>query len=385
MLEDYVQAATTQLIERAMALKSEIPRPPRLEFQRLASQCCTMIDDAISQLKCLRDDPDLKKSDADAIRLLEFRRLAAQVDRVENAAIAAMSRGTDKEAAVNQIVYRMTNEIIYPIELPTVSLLSQNYFYICTDFQLMCIPLMELHFLLHLPDIYHELAHPLFRVENDLRVKSWLEAYSNSQLAVSSHFTKQIAALEPARMPESIRHAVAAAYQNWQCRWMEEFFCDLFGVFSVGPAYAWAHLHLHAERGRDSFELPRWLSSHPADAPRMTLMLAALALLKENQAAVEIGEHWQRLLEVTGHSEPPDFRRYYPKHLLQKCAEEAFDGFTAMGCKPWTGSERGSVRSVLNEAWRRFWACPKDYVAWEKKASDALLVATPRGMELSRR
>lgn len=378
MLDNYIQAAATQLMERAMALKCEIPRPPRLEFQRLASQCCVTIDNAIGELKSLRDDPDLKSSDAEAIRLLEFRRLAAQIDRVENAAIAAMSRGTDKEAAVNQILCRMTREIIYPIELPTVSLLSQNYFYICTDFQLMCIPLMELHFLLHLPDIYHELAHPLFRVENDLRVTTWLEAYCNSQIAVSAHFTKQIVALASARTPESIRHAVAAAYQNWQCRWMEEFFCDLFGVLSVGPAYAWAHLHLHAERGGNSFELPRWSSSHPADAPRMALMLTALTFLNEEKTAVEIAGHWQRLLDVTGHAEPPDFQRYYPKHLLQKCAEEAFRGFTGMGCKPWTGTERDSVRQVLNEAWQRFWTDPKGYVAWEKKASETLLAAIPR-------
>ena len=367
MLDDYIQGAATQLIKRAASLKGEIPRPPRLWFQRLASQCCGKIDSAIAELKQLRDDPDLKDSEAEPLRLLEFRRLAAQIDRVENAAIAAMARSSDEEAAVNRLLDEMTQEIIYPIEFPTVSLLSQNYFYISTDFQLMCIPLKELHFLLHFPDIYHELAHPLFHVENDPRVKAWLEAYNNVQVAVSAHFTKQIVKLESDRMPDSIRQGVAAAYQNWQCQWMEEFFCDLFGIFSVGPAYAWAHLHLHAERGRNSFQLPRFSSSHPADAPRMVMMLEALCLLKEEKAAKAIDSKWQSLLAVAGYSEPPDFHRYYPKHLLQICAKEAYAGFIGVGCKPWPGAGTDRVRRILNEAWSRFWASPKNYATWKKR------------------
>ena len=373
MLEDYIQGAATQLIERATALKGEIPRPPRPEFQRLAFQCCSKIDDAIGELRKIRDDPGLKDAEADAVRLLEFRRLAAQIDRVENGPIAAMARGTPHDISVNQLLYQMSREIIYPIELPTVSLLSQNYFYISTDFQLMCIPLMELHFLLHLPDIYHELAHPLFGVENDPRVKAWLEAYYNVQLAVSAHFTKQIVALESARMPDFIRHAVSAAYQNWQCQWMEELFCDLFGVFSAGPAYAWAHLHLHAERGRDSFQLPRWFASHPADAPRMTVMLDALNHAKEDKAATEIEQRWHSLLAVSGQSQPTDFQRYYPKHILQKCVEEAYKGFIGMGCKPWPCSEKDRVRKTFNEAWVRFWSAPAEFAAWEKEVAQTLV------------
>ena len=263
MLENYLQGAATQLIERSKALKGEIPKPPKLEFQRLATQCCAKIDEAIRELRNLCSSPDLKNPESDAVRLLEFRRIAAQIDRVENAAIAAMARSTHKEAAVNKLLLRMAQEIVYPIELPIVSLLSQNYFYINTDFQVICIPLMELHFLLHLPDIYHELAHPLFRAEDDPRTKPWLDAYWRVQRAINEHFTRQIVAVESARTTDAIRYSVSAAYQSWQCRWAEEFFCDLFGLFSVGPAYAWAHLHLHAERGRDAYQLPRAIFQPP--------------------------------------------------------------------------------------------------------------------------
>src|SRR6516165_936700 len=113
MLEAYIQRTATQLIERAIALKGEIPRPPQPEFQRLASQCCMKIDDTIGELRKLRDDPDLKDAETEAVRLLEFRRLAAQIDRVENGPIAAMARGTLHDVSVNQLLYQMTREIIY--------------------------------------------------------------------------------------------------------------------------------------------------------------------------------------------------------------------------------------------------------------------------------
>jgi len=373
MLESYIHAAASQLIGRAMALKGEFPKPAKMHFKGLASECLRRIDEAIKELRSLRDDADYEGSEAESLRLLEFRRVAAKIDRVENAAIAAMARSNEKDAAVNKLLYQMTEEIVYPIELPTVSLLSQNYFYINTDFQLMCIPLMELHFLLHLPDIYHELAHPLFGAEDDPRVKPWLEAFWRAQRLISQHFTKQIIAVESSRTTETIRVAVSSAYQSWQCRWMEEFFCDLFGVFSAGPAYAWAHLHLHAERGRDAFQLPRRLSSHPADAPRMTVMLDALTLLKQESSAAEIEQKWIKLLGIAGKSEPADFQRYYPKSVLRKCVEEAYDGFVGMGCKPWPGSGSDTVRKTLNEAWNRFWSTPESFAAWEKETTEKLI------------
>jgi hypothetical protein len=373
MIESYIQGATSQLIERAMALKGEIPKPPKMEFQALANECRRRIDESIKELRAIRDDRDFEDPEDETLRLLEFRRVAAQIDRVENAAIAAMARSTEKESAVASLLCQITKEIIYPIELPTASLLSQNYFYVNTDFQLLCIPLMELHFLLHLPDIYHELAHPLFRAEDDPRTKGWLDAFRQAQRLISAYFTKQLVALESARTTDTIRLAVSDAYKSWQCRWMEEFFCDLFGVFSVGPAFAWAHLHLHAERGRNAFQLPRRFSTHPADAPRMTVMLDALTVLNQGKSAAEVETKWKKLLSIAGQTEPSDFQRYYPKHVLRECVEQAFEGFAAMGCKPWPGNDTDAIRRTLNEAWQRFWTAPQSFAAWEKEVTEALI------------
>jgi hypothetical protein len=373
MLDDYLSVASSQLIERASGLKGKLPRPPRREFERLATHCCDGIDQAIRELKEIRDNPVWQNPANAPVRLLEFRRIASNIDRFENEAIAAIVRSGKDEGAMVKLLYRMSNEITYPIELPTVSMLSQNYFFIRTDFRLMCIPLMEPYFLLHLPDVYHELAHPLFRTQHDPRTKPWLDVFLLAKALIYDHLTKQIVLAESSRTPEAIRCFLQFAKDNWLCRWMEEIFCDLFGLFSVGPAYAWAHLHLHAERGGNAFQLPTRRSSHPADDPRMTALLEGLLLIGGNLVAGQIESRWRSLLEVAGQTEPPDFQRYYPEKILRQCVQVAFDGFTKMGCKPWAGEGDAIVRKTLNDAWRHFWESPKDFVDWERKAAAALL------------
>jgi hypothetical protein len=373
MLDDYLEGAASQLIERASALKGKLPRPSRREFDRLASECCSAIDAAIAELKDLRDGNPWKKPEHAAIRLLEFRRIASNIDRLENEAVAPIVRSTTDEGSMVALLYRMGEEVIYPIEMPTVSMLSQNYFYIRTDFRLMCIPLMEIHFLLHLPDVYHELAHPLFRTENDPRTKNWLESFSLAKAIMYEHFHKQITAAESSRTPEAIKYFLQISKDNWLCQWMEEIFCDLFALFSVGPAYAWAHLHLHAERGRNAFEIPQRRSSHPADGPRMTALLNALLLLGEKKTAGQIEARWSSLLTISAQTEPPDYHRYYPQAAIRRCVEAAFDGFLKMGCQPWPGGSNHTVRTMLNEAWQRFWHKPEDFVSWERGAARTLL------------
>jgi hypothetical protein len=305
--------------------------------------------------------------------LLEFRRIASNVDRLENEAVAPIVRSSKDEGAMVRLLYRMSNEIVYPIELPTVSMLSQNYFFIRTDFKLICIPLMETQFLLHLPDVYHELSHPLFRTQHDPRTKPWLDAFLLAKALIYDHLRKQIASAESSRTPDAIKLFLQLARENWTCRWMEEIFCDLFGLFSVGPAFAWAHLHLHAERGRTAFQLPQRRSSHPADAARMTALLEGLLLIWEGHVASEIEGRWCDLLAVAGQNEPPDFQRYYPDKILRQAVEAAHVGYTKMGCRPWPEPTEDNVRKTLNEAWRNFWANPQSFVAWERSAASNLL------------
>lgn len=373
MLETYIQGAATQLVQRALTLKSQIPRPPKQEFQVLATRCCQEIDAAVKDLKAIRDNPVQKRPELAATRLRQFRRVSAWIDRIENEAIAAIARADEGESKIHGLLFKMTREVVYPIEPPTISLLSQQYFYVNCDFSLLCMPLTEFHYLLHLPDIYHELAHPLFRNEDDVRVVDWLRAFATSVDAIDQHLTGQIIEAESAPTPEFIKKALLHALLAWKSRWAEEIFCDLFALFCVGPAYAWSHLHLHARSGNSPFLMPQQSHTHPADDARMTALLEGLALLNESATAGAIEEKWRTLLFCSGQKEPAEFHRFYPKPIIRQFAQEAYNGFNKMGCKSWTSPHAGQIRELLNEAWRRFWHDPKNYTAWENNAVAAIL------------
>jgi hypothetical protein len=75
----------------------------------------------------------------------------------------------------------------------------------------------------------------------------------------------------------------------WVKYWMVEFFCDLFAVYVLGPAFAWSHLHLTAKRGGDPFEVPLLgTTSHPADDARMRTLLFGLETTEFTNLAVSL-------------------------------------------------------------------------------------------------
>ena len=86
-----------------------------------------------------------------------------------------------------------------------------------------------------------------------------------------------------------------------------------------------------------------------------------------------IEDKWRELLLCSGQKEPAEFHRFYHRPLIALFAEEAFKGFTTMGCKPWIGRNSGRVRETLNEGWQQFWLNPKNYADWESKAVAALI------------
>jgi hypothetical protein len=196
---------------------------------------------------------------------------------------------------------------------------------------------------------------------------------SHSVDAIDEHLTLQIIEAESSPTPQYLKRALLLALLSWKSRWAEEIFCDLFALFSVGPAYAWSHLHLHARSGNAPFLMPEQSHTHPADDARMTALLEGLVLIGEQRPAAAIEAKWGELLVYAGQREPAEFHRFYPKHIIRLFAEQAYKGFEAIGCRPWTSKSGGQVRTALNEAWQQFWCDPKNYTTWETKAVGGLL------------
>jgi len=151
--------------------------------------------------------------------------------------------------------------------------------------------------------------------------------------------------------------------------WAIEFFCDLYAVYMVGPAFAWAHLHLAACVGADPFRVPLMTTTvHPPDAARITVLLVALDRLGFYDDRAAISRRWEEFLKLSGSEVNPEYRRCFPDVLVSRVERLAFDGTLALGCDLAGPDMKGPGRLLLNEAWKVFWHSPDGYVTWERGA-----------------
>jgi hypothetical protein len=374
-MNSYLEGASNQLIRRGRLLLSKIPRGLPRELHLLEQQCRDRIQRALTDLQQtlveLRKEPHSRPP---AVRLRALRRAVRELDYLETIGVAALNRADlEEEVWLNELALRITQEIAYPLLPPVVISLSQNYFRIHTDLNLVLVPLVEGSFLLHLPDLYHELAHPLTIYPNDPRV----EPIQIELLKVLDHVllynTEEIEKLDRRGEYEEFKLRVALWNECWLQLWGFEFFCDLFSVYTVGPAYAWSHYHLCAKRGGDPFEVSqRRLSSHPADDARMKAILCALKLIGFADEAKKIEQHWDELTSVLGFKPHSEYYRCYPDHIITLLAQHSLAGVQAIGCTVVSPNTTDGVSRLLNDAWQQFWKAPNSYSAWEQKVVNSL-------------
>ena len=169
-LNRYFEGAIPQHIARGQKLLQKIPKKLPREFQLLAQTCENEISHRLRFLDYLLNNLQMQVPTFQPERLRQFRRIVTELNRYETIGIAALERHNDDDIRLNKLIERICHEINYPLLLPVVTSLSQEYFHIHTDLNLMFVPLLEGSYLLHLPDIYHELAHPFFLRDLDPRV-----------------------------------------------------------------------------------------------------------------------------------------------------------------------------------------------------------------------
>ena len=256
--------------------------------------------------------------------------------------------------------------------------MSQDYFGTYAEFNLLCVPLIESRFLLHLPDIYHEFCHLFHRGQNtDLpALEAYHTAYRRSLFELVRHFRNEITAAERVRKPEGKVYQLQLWNTSWAKFWMQEFFCDLFGVLMAGPAFAWSHYHLCVKRGGDPFETPMMFeSTHPADDARMRAALMMLAATGFDAERKLIEEAWRDLIEIMGYRPTAEYRQAYPEPLLSEIVSTAQEGIVGTGVVTAKPDALTPIVDLLNSAWRKFWRAPKDYQAWEAAQLDDLRVS----------
>ena len=367
MLRPYLDGAIQQTVVRGQRLILRIPRDLPRDYSALEQICRSRINTFIEELRSLLGDL-FRDGTNQGIRLRRFRRIVADLDLLETTAFMALARAHKDDHRFNWLLERIKREIRFPLPTPVVSALSQEYFQIETNLNLLFVPLSEVDFLLHIPDLYHELAHPLLSVANDLAVEPFQKLYHSALENVIDHL-EQLERHESRRYgPSSYKRMLDLWTEGWCPYWLNEFFCDAFAAFTVGPAYGWAHLHLSAKRGKDPFEVLGPNMSHPADDARMHLVCECLNLTEFGEAAGRLTSSWSTFLQQSRAKREPEYDRCYPSPLLKEIAKKALEGVKGIGCRIAHPSTQDSVHILLNSAWDRFWEDPSRYSEWEQRA-----------------
>ena len=375
MLAEYFQATLPQLIERARYLKGKIPRTHPRDYDALIQKCEQALDEVIALFRALQKAPPQSTLAVEHARLRQFRRAVADLEHIETHAIAVLQHATDDDHHANRMLFTICKEIGFPTVTPTVSTLSRSYFFIDPKLNILFIPPAEGNFLLHLPDLYHELGHPLL-THRDHPVLDKLRArFLVCTEAVHDYFAQQRATDDTRRSPRGFRADFDVWEYFWITYWLTEFFCDLFATYTLGPAFAWSHLHLYMKQGGDAFELPgeMQLATHPADAARMELMLSVLLRAGFDEDASAISEKWSQALAHAHSQARPNYDHCYPDDLLHTVCARACEGFSDIGCRQARPNTVDPIHTILNESRTRFWREPSSYHRWEQKAVGKLL------------
>ena len=243
---------------------------------------------------------------------------------------------------------------------------------------LLFVPLIEGDFLLHLPDLYHELAHPLLAVANDPALEPFQNAFYSAADRVMEHLEGLERREDRRYGPRAYGLLLQRWVDAWIPYWLTEFFCDAFAACTVGPAYVWAHLHLIAKRGDNPFEIWDAARSHPPDDARMRVMLGCLEQCGSHAAAERVRKCWNDFLLETGFNPEPEYQRCVPDTLLSAVAADARTGVEGLGCRLATADTADEVHQLLNTAWDQFWMAPESYVEWERKAMQKLCLPRPQ-------
>jgi hypothetical protein len=368
MIDEYLNGSIAQLVERARGLTALIPRDLPRVYDTLAQRCRSELARILSELRTLSDDIEIKKPHNRAIRMRVFKRVVADLDFIEATGVAALSRTHQDDHALNGTVGRIVTEIRYPLPAPSCTGLSRDYFYINPHLGLLFVPLAEAHFLLHLPDLFHELAHPLLTTEDDPIIEPFQVEFSSGLKECLFYVETELSRLDRGRHPESLKIALRAWESSWVRGWLAEFFCDLFAVFTVGPAFCWSHLHLALKRGTDPFIVPEFSpTTHPADDARMRAALIALRKLGFNSEADEIGAAWCSALLSLGNNSTSEYVLCFDDRLLHKIVDHAFQGTAKIGVVMYSDGTSTTIARMLNEAWVAFWNDTDSFVATEKQ------------------
>ncbi|SFH36955.1 hypothetical protein [Pedobacter insulae] len=369
-MHSYINGAIKEAIGKGKALMQKIPgaRELGLYFSPLATTANREIEGFIAELNHIYSDEGYNNVINIRQKFVQYKRISGELSHIENVVIAAMSRKATDDDFVNKLVHEICQEINYPLPTPVASCLSQKYYNIYPSYNLICIPLLESEFLLHLADIYHELGHPLVSLDNP-KVEGFQKNLGYFNVTVKKHFEDEISRRELNKAAPDDFDPIHVYKESWLANWSIEFFCDLFAAYTLGPAYLWSNLHMCTSMSWDVYRIPTFQKiSHPPDDARMKAIMFGLELIGFTDEVAEVKEKWEEFKMIIGAKKDSEFNIAVPDKLLRSAAEFCLVATKEIKCDIATKDMTKSVSNLLNSAWVEFWKDPENFAPWEKSA-----------------
>ena len=371
-MPDYPEVALAEGIARAERALARVPTNPSDELVPLGLRCYDELNRIIGTLSQLAEKAASGGARQQSQRHRQYQRAVRDIEFIEGVGLTALERANETDWRLNRLVKQIRKEISYPLILPpAVTSISREYFYIHTrfDFNLLCVPPGEGYSLLHLADIYHELAHPLLLDSHLPSTRPLRHGLTAIRDLVLEHFFTEMQEEERQRGPREFTAYLELWMQCWYRHWATELICDLFATYTLGPAFAWAHVHLCAKRSQTAFAVPNeTLLTHPADDARMQVMLFGLDRLGFQEQATAIEKRWLEVVKLFASGRQAEYRRCYPRKLLGKIEDVTYEAVSKTGCRIATPGLTDFVHSTLNQAWEKFWDGSDTFHQWEEEA-----------------
>lgn len=371
----YLRGAIGHAIKRARDLIEISHSGGGLELRALQSKCVGELNDALILLAQALKSLEASPPNIDAISRT-YQAMAKRIFDVERLGVFALKNTSSDDADLNRLLTAISREIHYPLVTPTVSHTSQDYFEISPSFNLLRVPLLEGRYFLHLPDLYHELCHPLVAPQGvtNPRLDPLSRAFRKVMNERGVALDRASVRGERRRGGPDMTFRYALWRRCWIETWCEEFLCDAFGAFCAGPAFGWTNYHLCFRRSEGIFHVPATRpASHPADDARMSVILAVLRQTDCERDAEAVGRAWQELTNDRNSEKTALFDLCYPPEALSGLASAAVAAFRECGIVGFNIQNPPKISGLLQDAWHMFWSPTTPYETWERNARIRLL------------
>lgn len=365
-LDGYFDGAIAHLEARGQLMLASIPADLPRDYDALSTTLEHHIRASLNELAKLRTDTALRTPENLRVRLRTFKREVANLEHLERSALAALSRALPPDNHMNRLVDGIKRETGFPFVAPIVSPFSGNHYSTDILLKIISVPLLEGSFVLHLPDLYHELGHHLLTGMSNPKLEPLYEQCLMSGGDIDEHFRNAARQASLGFSPKAHLPLLRIYRSSWIQYWLVEFYCDVFAAACLGPAYGWAHLLLTLKQAPDPFVTPASRpTTHPPDHARMQVILDVLNTTGHTAATKRMSALWDQLMQAQNHTREAEFDLALPDSLRDAVVDHALKGFREIGCVYGRAGQLPPIARILNEAWDAFLASPDQFAKSE--------------------